>query len=247
MQKDTEIQIDYIESIEKIKYDGCVYDVSCDDPHLYVTNGFISHNCVLWIDEVEKGIQGSKSSGTTDGGVSSRILGTLLTWMQEKTSPVFVACTANDVFGIPPEFMRAGRFDEVFFVDLPDEQQRCEVIEKILLRKKRNPVDFDVNSISSKTDHYSPAEIEKVIDNALFIAYADSKRQLTTDDIVNESSSVIPLYKSREEEVKELRKWALGSNGSGGRARLANATEKKHQKKISKTDPSRAKIMDLDI
>ena len=127
---------------------------------------------ILWIDEVEKGISGVASSNQSDGGTTSRVFGTLLTWMQDKNAPVFVICTANDVLGIPPEFMRAGRFDEIFFLDLPDEDQRVEVAEKLILRKKRDPKNFDLLAIAKASVNYSPAEIEKGIDNALFVGYS---------------------------------------------------------------------------
>lgn len=181
---------------------------------------------ILWIDEVEKGIGGVESSNATDGGVTSRVFGTLLTWMQDKLAPVFVTCTANNILGIPPEFMRAGRFDEIFFIDLPNDEQRAEVIEKLLKRKRRNPDNFDIDSIVSVTNHYSPAEIEKGIDNALFVAYAENKRELMSADIISEIKKFHPLYNSRREEIEAMQQWALGEDGRGGRAILANSPEK---------------------
>lgn len=204
--------------------------------------------CILWIDEIEKGVQGVDGSGSqTDGGVGARVFATLLTWMQEKKKMVFVACTANSVSGIPPEFMRAGRFDEVFFIDLPrTKEERAEVAEKILTKKKRNPDDFDTYLIAASSENYSPAEIEKGIDNALFVAYADNKRDLTTEDIVGQMGTFQPLYNTRKEEIEFLRKWAHG------RARIANSTagskpiKKKRKKSLPKV-PSRASLMDLDL
>lgn len=178
---------------------------------------------VLWIDEIEKGIGGVQSSNATDGGVSNRVFGTLLTWMQEKTAPVFVVCTANSVVDIPPEFMRAGRVDEIFFVDLPDAEQRYEVIECLIRRKSRDPKNFAINKIVAESENYSPAEIEKGINGALFCAFSDGRRELATEDIVSELSKFQPLYNSRREEIEYMREWALGKNGSGGRAVLANA------------------------
>lgn len=181
---------------------------------------------ILWIDEVEKGIGGVQSSNHTDGGVTNRVFGTLLTWLQEKESPVFVICTANNVQGIPPEFMRAGRLDEIFFLDLPDADQRKEVLECLLLKKKRNPEKFDLDAVVSVSEHYSPAELEKAINNALFIAYSDGRRELRTEDIISEIGKFQPLYNSRQEEIQEMRQWALGDDHSGGRARLANSPSK---------------------
>jgi ATP-dependent 26S proteasome regulatory subunit len=180
--------------------------------------------CVLWVDEIEKGIGGVKSSNMTDSGVTSRVFGTLLTWMQEKTAPVFVVCTANSVVDIPPEFMRAGRLDEIFFVDLPNKEQREEVAECLLMRKHRNPDEFDIPKIAAICENYSPAELEKGINNALFAAFSDGKRMLKTDDILSELTKFQPLYNSRREEIEAMRNWALGENGSGGRAVLANAS-----------------------
>ncbi len=181
---------------------------------------------ILWLDEVEKGIGGVESSNATDGGVTNRVFGTMLTWMQDKLAPVFMVCTANNIAGLPPEFMRAGRFDEIFFIDLPNEEQRAEVTEKLLSRKKRDPSQFDIDQIVSATHNYTPVEIEKGIDNALFVAYSDNKRALTTKDIVVESGKFFPLYNSRREEIEAMREWALGEEGTGGRAVLANSPVK---------------------
>jgi len=198
---------------------------------------------ILWIDEVEKGIGGVESSNATDGGVTNRVFGTMLTWMQDKTAPVFVVCTANNIMGMPPEFMRAGRFDEIFFIDLPNEDQRYEVIGKLLQRKGRDPSDFDIDEIVSASTNYTPVEIEKGIDNALFIAYSQGKRKVTVTDIVSEVAKFHPLYNSRREEIDAMREWALGKDGAGGRALLANSPAKKP---ISAgDDPMRS--LDLDL
>jgi SpoVK/Ycf46/Vps4 family AAA+-type ATPase len=105
--------------------------------------------CVLWIDEIEKGFSGSQSSGSTDGGTSSRVFGSFLSWMQEKTKAVFVVATANDVSKLPPEFLRKGRFDELFFVDLPDLRERTQIWEIVIQRYGREPGDFDVVVLTS--------------------------------------------------------------------------------------------------
>ena len=178
---------------------------------------------ILWIDEIEKGIGGVQSSNHTDGGVTNRVFGTLLTWMQEKEVPVFVIATANNLDGIPPEFQRAGRFDEIFFLDLPDQDQRVEVISCLLNKKKYDPSEFDLKKISIVSKNYSPAELEKGIDNAMFVAFADGGRDITTEDIISEINKFQPLYNSRREELEAMRTWALGEKGEGGRARLANS------------------------
>ena len=200
---------------------------------------------ILWIDEIEKGIGGVESSNATDGGVTNRVFGTMLTWMQDKTKPVFVVCTANRVNGIPPEFMRAGRFDEIFFLDLPNDEQRRDVIDRLILRKKRNPKDFDAYEISEHSDKYSPVEIEKAIDLALFSAFSDGKRKVTTDDVVNGLKSFCPLYNSRRDEMESMREWALGEDGLGGRAVLANSRSKSKSKKIAMISEGRA--LELDV
>ncbi len=207
---------------------------------------------ILWLDEVEKAVSGSKGSEFTDGGVTARVFGTLLTWMQEKEKMVFMACTANDVHGIPPEFMRAGRFDEIFFIDLPNKEQRYDVTEKLVRKKKRNPDELDIYAIVDASDNYSPAEIEKGIDNALFVAFADGKRGLRTEDIVDELKAFSPLYNTRKEEMESLRAWALG-DGAGGRARLANSSSIKKKPKKTKTkrtpkvDHHRIVNLDLEV
>lgn len=179
---------------------------------------------ILWIDEIEKGIGGVQSSNQTDGGVTNRIFGCMLTWMQEKECPVFVICTANNVMAIPPEFMRAGRFDEIFFLDLPNEEQRADILERLILKKHRDPKKFDFHPIVQASKNYSPAELEKAISNALFVAYSENKRDLTTADIVSEISKFQPLYNSRREEIEAMRTWALGKDNEGGSAVLANSS-----------------------
>lgn len=183
---------------------------------------------ILWIDEVEKGISGIGSSNMTDGGVSARVFGTLITWMQEKKEPVFVVATANNIAGIPPEFLRAGRFDEIFFLDLPNDEQRREVVEKLITKKGRDASVFDIDKLVERTRNYSPAEIEKGVDNALFLAFSENKRDMVTDDILIELGKFQPLYNGRREDIENMRTQALGEQGSGGVARLANSSKNNH-------------------
>jgi SpoVK/Ycf46/Vps4 family AAA+-type ATPase len=166
--------------------------------------------CVLWLDECDKGLSGSASSGRTDGGVTSRVIGTLLSWMQEKTKPVFLMCTANNHETIPTEFMRAGRFDEVFFVDLPTQSERVSILEKLLLRKKRVPSEFNLTELSARSDGYTGAELEKAIDTALLAGFQDNRRKITTDDILTALSGFKPLSVLRPEAVEAMRVWADG-------------------------------------
>jgi hypothetical protein len=164
--------------------------------------------CVLWCDEIEKGLAGAKSSGQTDGGTTSRVVSTFLTWMQEKTAPVFMFCTANDHEAIPPEFMRAGRFDETFFVDLPNPKERREIFEVLLRRYNRKPKDFNLGKLSSVTENYSGAEIEKCIITAMFEAFGDNAREIKTEDLVTAAGTFKPLYAMRKEDFDEMRDWA---------------------------------------
>jgi ATP-dependent 26S proteasome regulatory subunit len=202
-----------------------VYDLSCEGNHNFFANNLLCHNCVLWVDEIEKALSAAVGKGSGDSGTTKRVLSTFLTWAQEKTAQVFLACTANNVEDIPPEFMRAGRFDEVFFIDLPDEEGRQQIIE-IMLRLRG----FDANSIKPGTrgltikkvaahkhlDGFSGAEIEKAVNEAMFIAFKDGMRQVTLADIVEAAGTFKPLSKMREAEFEAMRKWA------GENTRIAN-------------------------
>lgn len=181
---------------------------------------------VLWIDEVEKGFSGMKSSDETSGGVQARVVQTFLTWMQEKTSAVFMACTGNDISKLPPELLRKGRFDEIFFVDLPNVEERKEIV-KIQIRKRpqkirnenkittveRKLLDSDVKKIAEAADGYTGAEIEQAVIDALNECYNDGKRGLKAEDIiryVRGPEAFIPLAKTMEKEISGLRSEAAG-------------------------------------
>ena len=156
----------------------------------------------LWCDEVEKGLSGTKSSGSTDGGTTDRVVSTFLTWMQEKTSEVFVVATANDIEKIPVPFYR--RFDEIFFVDFPNKEERVEIAQVLLRRYKRDYKKFDCERIAELSNLYTGSEIEKAITIGLFEAF-EHKRKLTTDDIVNAFNTFTPQYKMREEYFDNMR------------------------------------------
>jgi SpoVK/Ycf46/Vps4 family AAA+-type ATPase len=164
--------------------------------------------CILWCDEIEKSLDGA-TSGAADGGVSADTLGTILTFMQERQGAVFVLATANDVSKLPPELLRKGRFDEMFFVDLPKFNERREVAAVTLRRFKRDPDGFDLDAIASATDEFTGAEIAATVPEALFSAFAAS-REVTTEDIVASARTVVPLAKSASEKIKALRTWAQG-------------------------------------
>lgn len=166
--------------------------------------------CVLWIDEIEKGLSGVQSSGATDGGVTSRIFSTILTWMQEKTSPVFVVATANNINLLPPELLRKGRFDEIFFVDLPNEEERKKIFEIHLAKKNQNSKSFPMEMLSKKTEGFNGAEIEECIKEAMFAAYVDNSETpvLKTSHLMDSISKTVPLSITMKEQIYALRQWA---------------------------------------
>ena len=161
--------------------------------------------CVLWIDEIEKGIAGR--GGET--GTTQRVLGTFLTWMAEKSAPVFVVATANDISALPPELIRKGRFDEIFFVDLPDANIRASILG-IHLTNRRQPLkNFDVQAIARATEGFSGAEIEQAVVAALYAAHAQ-KEPLATEHILHEAQQTRPLSIVMQEQIAALRSWASG-------------------------------------
>jgi len=159
----------------------------------------------LWIDEIEKGF--AASAGESDGGVSQRVLGTFLTWMQERKSTCFLAATANDVYRLPPEFLRKGRFDEIFFVDLPDQEMRTSLFTIHLRKRGLNPEKFDCKSLAEKAADFSGAEIEQAIISALYRA-SSKKEPVSTDHILEQISLTKPLALLKQEEITSLREWA---------------------------------------
>lgn len=165
--------------------------------------------CVLWIDEIEKGFSGSQSSGSTDGGTSSRVFGSFLSWMQEKTKAVFVVATANDVSKLPPEFLRKGRFDELFFVDLPDALERAQIWDIVIKRHGRRPTDFDSVVLARACEQFTGAEIEAVFIDALHEAYAEGKEP-GPKEILEAMTSTVPLANLMDGQIAALRHWAKG-------------------------------------
>ncbi|HZH99011.1 MAG TPA: AAA family ATPase, partial [Fimbriimonadaceae bacterium] len=156
---------------------------------------------------LEKGFAGIGGSGVSDSGTTARVFATFLTWMQEKTKPVFLIATANDVSALPPEMLRKGRFDEIFFVDLPDADEREQIFSIHLAKRKRDPADYDLKELSGATRGYSGAEIEQVVVGALYFAF-DEKRELSQGDLLHEAKSIVPLSVMMREEIAELRSWA---------------------------------------
>jgi len=164
--------------------------------------------CVLWIDELEKVFAGSgPDSASADAGVSSRLLASFLSWMQERKSAVFVAATCNNVTVLPPELIRKGRFDELFFVDLPSADERKQVFSIQLTKRKRDPADYDLDRVAAAAKGFSGAEIESAVQTGLYSAFS-RKQELSNEDLINALSSTVPLSITRAEEIAELRAWA---------------------------------------
>jgi SpoVK/Ycf46/Vps4 family AAA+-type ATPase len=162
---------------------------------------------ILFIDEIDKSFAGTSGSGDSDGGTSSRIFGSFLTWMQEKTSPVFVMATANRVERLPGEFLRKGRFDEIFFVDLPTPEERKDIFKIHLSKRRREIARFDLDQLANVCDGYSGAEIEQALVAAMYEAFAQD-REFTQLDIIAAIKATLPLSKTMTEQVTALRDWA---------------------------------------
>jgi len=170
--------------------------------------------CVLWLDEVEKGFSGSRSSNATDGGTSARVFGSFISWMQEKKAPVFIVATANDVSQLPPEMLRKGRFDELFFVDLPNQTEREAIWGIQIMKYRRDAKDYDLVQLARMTEGLTGSEIEAVFVEALFQSF-DAGQEPTDLTVAGVLGDFVPLSKLMAEQIAALRHWAKG------RARLA--------------------------
>ena len=170
--------------------------------------------CVLWIDEIEKGLSGVQSSGATDGGVTSRIFSTILTWMQEKTAPVFVVATANNINQLPPELLRKGRFDEISFVDLPSQKEKENIFSLHLQKNRQNVSSFALDILAQKAEGFNGAEIEECVKEAMFTAYVESQEsniapKLQMIHTLDAIKNTVPLSKTMEKQITDLRKFAV--------------------------------------
>jgi MoxR-like ATPase len=174
---------------------------------------------ILWVDEIDKAFAGSQGSGATDGGTTARVFGTFLTWLSEKNAPVFVVATANDISQLPPELLRKGRLDEIFFVDLPSPEERAEIFRIHLARRGRNPENFDLPSLADASRDFSGAEIEEAINSALYDAFY-ARQELDSDYLFGSLGETVPLAKTMDEQISRLRTWAEGRarNASVARA-----------------------------
>jgi MoxR-like ATPase len=174
--------------------------------------------CVLWIDEIEKGMP-TGGAGGADGGVGSDILGAFLSWMQERQGSVFVVATSNDVRALPPELLRKGRFDEIFWIDLPTYTERIEIVKAALRSNGRAPIE-GVEQVAIVTEGFTGAEISALIPNAMYRAFADGERPISIDDLVRCADATVPLSKTSKEKIATLREWAKD------RTRMATSPEK---------------------
>tara|TARA_B100000900_G_C20597464_1_gene724016 strand:- start:2059 stop:3525 length:1467 start_codon:yes stop_codon:yes gene_type:complete len=168
--------------------------------------------CILWIDEIDKGFGGDARS---DGGTSQRVLASLLTWMAEKVTAVFVIATANAIDKLPPELLRKGRFDEIFFLDLPKSDERLSILD-LHLKKRRPNYDFQLTTIIDRTNGYSGAELEQAVIEAMHYSFSE-KREITERDLIKAVSELVPLSRTAKEQIELLKEWS-----STGRARLAS-------------------------
>ncbi len=174
---------------------------------------------IFWIDEIDKAFRESRGSrGSTDGGTSARVFSTFLTWMSEKKSAVFVVATANDVSALPPELLRKGRFDDIFFVDLPYYKERKDIFTVHLAKRKMDVSKFDLDKLAHASQGLSGAEIEEAIVNGMFNVFYE-KKVLTTERLLDSIKQTVPLSKTMSEDIEGLRKW------STGRAHLATSPE----------------------
>ncbi|HYV65651.1 MAG TPA: AAA family ATPase, partial [Myxococcales bacterium] len=190
---------------------------------------------ILWVDELEKGFSGTGSSNQSDAGTAARVFGSFITWLQEKTTPVFVIATANNVDELPPEMLRKGRFDEIFFVDLPTLPERTEIGAIHLKRRGRDPSQFDLDKIAEKSEGMTGAEIEQAVVSALFDEYDrhGSAGVLATEGVLHSLSETVPLSRTMKEKVAALRTWC--------RTRARPASSDYHRE-----EQAGARALDLD-
>jgi len=177
--------------------------------------------CVIWIDEMEKAL----AHGGLDSGTSTRVFGTILTWMQEKTASCFVVATANDISALPPELLRKGRFDEIFFLDLPTREERRQIFDVHLRKRKRITHDFDIDRLAQESEGYVGAEIEQAIIDAMYLAFNDH-REFTTDDISASIKRQVPLSVSQRETISALRNWLREGRAQSASFREVQDAEK---------------------
>ena len=190
---------------------GALYDKYVGETERHLRRAFkvasVISPCVLWIDEIEKAFASASAGPESDGGLSKRMFGQLLTWMQDRAEPIFLVATANDISALPPELVRKGRFDEIFFVDLPGSDVRKKIFEIHLAKRNRDPAVFDTAALAESSKGFSGAEIEQAIMGAMYAAFAD-KQELATQHILTELSQTQPLSVFMAEKIDSVREWA---------------------------------------
>jgi len=183
------------------------------------------------IDEIEKGLAGVQSSNESDGGTTARVVGTLLSWLNDKTCPAFVVATANNIRQLPPELTRKGRFDEIFFVPLPEEVERAEIFTIHINKRKRDAKDYAIDKFAALSEKFSGAECEEVIKSALILAF-DEGVELADKHIIKSIHDLIPLWKTCQEDLEYLYTWVDWDEDKedGIRARFASTARKEKAK-----------------
>lgn len=195
--------------------------------------------CVVWLDEIEKALAGA-TQGAADGGVSSDALGAVLSWMQERQGEAFVIATSNDVTALPPELLRKGRFDELWFVDLPTMAERVEIVRASLKAHGRGTVKVDVAKVAGACENFTGSEIAALVPDALYTAFAEKAREITTADLMTAAGAVVPLAKTAADKIGKLREWSVG------RARPATSRDATDVVMDSRTGkPSRVRQLDV--
>jgi hypothetical protein len=194
--------------------------------------------CILWVDEIEKAF----AFGSGDAGTSQRVFAHLLTWMQDKTAPCFVVATANNIAALPPELLRKGRFDEIFFLDLPNEEERREIFAVHLKKRKCMPADYDIVRLAHASEGYVGAEIEQTVIDAMYIAFNENLRRVTTDDILHCVKNQVPLSVSQRETIAALRTWLSEGRALSASSNPINTSEGHKLLALEKIDPECTRV-----
>lgn len=187
--------------------------------------------CILWIDEIEKAMAGVGSSSQSDAGTAARVFASMATWLQEKTAPVFVIATANTVNALPPELLRKGRWDEIFFIDLPGKKEREDIFRIHLEKRQRDPSHFDTKRLAEASEGFSGAEIEQAVIAGLYDAF-DEDRPMNTRDIQNNLKCQVPLSQTMAESIHNMREWARTRTRWGSDGHLAEQRKRWRQGEI---------------
>lgn len=174
---------------------------------------------ILWVDEIDKAFAGSQGSGSSDGGTTARVFGTFLTWLSEKTAPVFVVATANDISHLPPELLRKGRLDEIFFVDLPSESERADILRVHISKRGRDPEGMNIEELAKASVDFSGAELEEAVNSGLYEAFY-GQSELRGEHVLSAIRQTVPLAKTMDEGINRLRSWAEGRARNASVARV---------------------------